>query len=292
MSDQNSQHHAATRARDESSGSTENQTEFITAQVSRINAQQIHSSNTYEDGQMVSIPARIGSEAQVLEELSRLPDDVEIGFSTVTLEDIMAMANLCVPRSIGIRNNIGTTPVGIAGCKICNGRHCPVECIHLNDDDISLFTSNGRAFRKWCPFHKRPHAMDDCKQKWLWLQDAEMVHKLLITESANAPPFATDLVSWPDIVEHKDMDLPWSAEHSHKMWTENMSPWLAEQATGPIESNRRRDPAITHRDTLKRLPHQTASGNAPQFSGPFALEELAIFAERLCHTHRSSEPRI
>ncbi|KAI0457326.1 hypothetical protein F5B21DRAFT_464010 [Xylaria acuta] len=82
-------------------------------------------------------------------------------------------------------------------CEICRGQHQNGECIYLNMDDT--FNQTTRAFRYWCPFHKRPHPMDDCRQLHIWAQRPEQVHQLLIIESASAPAFATDLISWQDV---------------------------------------------------------------------------------------------
>ncbi|KAI0444447.1 hypothetical protein F4803DRAFT_249090 [Xylaria telfairii] len=162
-------------------------------------------------------------------------------------------------------------------CKICFGTHKNEECIYLNMGDVD-FDETDTAFREWCPFHKRPHPMDTCRQLHLWAQDPEQVHRLLITNAADAPAFATDLISWPDIVRDTDRAFPWSAKYSHRMWNIHMLEWTREQSRGPITSYRGPDSATTHHENRQKLPYQTASGNAPKFRGPRALEELATFA--------------
>ncbi|KAI0861206.1 hypothetical protein F4860DRAFT_524628 [Xylaria cubensis] len=158
-------------------------------------------------------------------------------------------------------------------CKICTGRHRTKECIDLSVDE-------GRSFRVVCPFHKRSHPMDECNQLHIWASDPVLVHRLLITESANVPAYATDLISWPDIVLDTDRDLPWSAEYSHRIWKLYDGTYFFDQARSAVISHRDPDPATTRRDTLAALPPQTASGNAPRFRGPRALEELAAFVTR------------
>ncbi|KAI1735855.1 hypothetical protein F4680DRAFT_469708 [Xylaria scruposa] len=160
-------------------------------------------------------------------------------------------------------------------CKICGGLHSTNECIDLRMDSTT-FNQTTRAFRYWCPFHKQPHPMDECRQLHVWVSDPELVHRLLITESADAPAFATNLISWPNITRDTDIDLPWSADYSHKMWKDHRSQWNTEQARGPIVSHRGPDPAPNHYSTWETLPYQTASGNAPLFH---SLQYLAEFAK-------------
>ncbi|KAI0549621.1 hypothetical protein F4679DRAFT_595703 [Xylaria curta] len=163
------------------------------------------------------------------------------------------------------------------GCKICKGNHHPRECIHLNMT-MAEFNQTTRGFRVVCPFHKRPHPMDECNQLHLWAADPDQVHRLLITDAANAPAFATNLISWPDIVKVTDNAFPWSAEYSHTMWKDNMMVWFMEQGRGVITTDRGPDPDTSEREDVADLPPQTLNGRAPQFS---SLEQLANYAKEL-----------
>ncbi|KAI0409787.1 hypothetical protein F4802DRAFT_542070 [Xylaria palmicola] len=171
-------------------------------------------------------------------------------------------------------------------CKICSGKHRGAQCIDLRAAEIND-TMTG--LRLWCPFHNAPHTIKECRQKWLWLQDPDKVHSLLITRSANAPAFATDLVSWPDIVRDTDKAFPWSATHTARQWTANRDSWKEEQANGVITSNLGPDPSTASRDDLSHLPHQTLSGNPPIFQGPGALVELAAHAVQMAKAYKIAE---
>ncbi|RYC59191.1 hypothetical protein CHU98_g7019 [Xylaria longipes] len=266
------------RHRDQSSD-TENRNESVVARRNRANenhslanfARSAHLSAVYTehtaDGQQYELLTErvfLQHRDDAVNSISKLDKDTDVLYTAGSPQSII--------RFFGI-------PLDHV-CHICHGNHHTAECIHLNLASPNDFMKSSRKFRLWCPFHKRPHQMDSCNQKWTWLQDPSNVHKLLITESADAPPFATDLISWPDIVRDTDQNRPWSAEHSHQMWYRNMDPWMTEQSKGPIRSNRDPDRTTSRDAVLERLPYQTASGNPPQFRGPRALEELAAFAKQ------------
>ncbi|KAI8955025.1 hypothetical protein F4801DRAFT_603548 [Xylaria longipes] len=297
------------RHRDQSSD-TENRNESIVARRNRNNQnqtieslatiQRLSATYTVEDPNgnqksYPSIPINIGYKEAAAATINNLADNTIVLWSSMSvrrpIDPIRAprTARIASLRQERERNLERSLSRGVGRidqpapsqdpsvCKICDGQHHTAECIYLNMNDT--FDQTTRAFRYWCPFHKRPHPMDDCRQLHVWASNPETVRRLLITESADAPAFATDLISWPDLVRDTDRELPWSADYSHKKWKDNMMRWAYEQLRGPVKSHRGPDPATTRLDRLDRLPYQTASGNAPRFQGPSALEQLAAFAK-------------
>ncbi|KAI1156905.1 hypothetical protein F4825DRAFT_445982 [Nemania diffusa] len=154
-------------------------------------------------------------------------------------------------------------------CKICHSRfHSTHDCAKLSD-----VAENKRAtgFKKWCPHHEAPHAIDQCKQKWTWLRDARLVKKYLIRYCANGPAFATNLIDWRSLLDVGDdevVDYPWTPE------------FAIQQALADPDFHERRlreiDPVTTDLLDIIRMAPQTENGQLAQFT---TYAELQAHAE-------------
>ncbi|KAI0879092.1 hypothetical protein GGS24DRAFT_515241 [Hypoxylon argillaceum] len=155
-------------------------------------------------------------------------------------------------------------------CKICDSRfHVSKDCARLEDDVSKHNRATG--FKKWCPHHEAPHAIDECKQQWTWLRDARLVKKYLVKDCANGPAFATNIIDWRSLLQVGDdivTEYPWTPE------------FAIDQALADPDFHERRlrevDPATADIIGIVALEPQTENGRRPQF-GTYA--ELQAHAE-------------
>ncbi|KAI1156916.1 hypothetical protein F4825DRAFT_445995 [Nemania diffusa] len=179
------------------------------------------------------------------------------------------------PRSVQIANQTKKSPKPDTECDICySDTHLAQDCAKLGDDVSEDKRTTG--FKKWCPHHKKSsHTMDECKERWTWLRDINLVKKYLITDCIDGPAFATNLIDWRRLLDLGNFrtyeDCPWTPEFATKQAITDRD--FHERTVRKI------DPSTSTSGARSVLDHQTENGEPPQFA---TYADLRAHAEAEC----------
>ncbi|KAI0879080.1 hypothetical protein GGS24DRAFT_515232 [Hypoxylon argillaceum] len=174
-----------------------------------------------------------------------------------------------------IANKTKKSPKPDTECDICySDTHLAQDCAKLGDDVSEDKRTTG--FKKWCPHHKKKnHTMDECRERWTWLRDINLVKKYLITDCISGPAFATNLIDWRCLLDLGNFrtykDCPWTPEFATKQAI--MDRDFHERTVRKI------DPSTSTSGARSVLDHQTENGEPPQFA---TYADLRAHAEAEC----------
>ncbi|KAI0972209.1 hypothetical protein F4678DRAFT_460436 [Xylaria arbuscula] len=170
-------------------------------------------------------------------------------------------------------------------CEVCgSSTHVADECrMIVNNNELE---DRQQGFKRWCPYHRADHTIDECKQKWTWLRCEHQTRELLLLNCGSGPAFATNLIDWRCLLDADvSVDLPWTPEFARLQKRDD--PEFHERL------GRKRDSSTSFAGLRKNLGWQTDSGKEPQFRNYPALQKHAEreYQEELGREKRLAEKK-